>query len=95
MTFQIDTGHAPRAFDPLETVPEWFRDIYNDGADPNRIIHDYGLHLTAALSNPVKLETCRNWTMREWRFLRVLAETWPTIFDEYLIAYAERASVIE
>lgn len=95
MTFQIDTGQPHKKSDPIELVPEWFRDIYNDDADPNRIIHDYGLHLTAALSNPVKLETCRNWTLREWFFLRHLAEAWPTIFDEYLVAYAERAAVIE
>lgn len=94
MTFQIDTG-TPDTFDPLSLVPEWYQDLFEPGSNPDRIIHDYGLHLTAALSNPVKLTTCRTHMLREWWFLRHLAEAQPDIFDQYLVAYAERASAFE
>lgn len=93
--FVIDTGAATNPFDPRNLVPDWFRDLYSAEPETERLVHDYGLHLIGALGNPAKLETCRKWTMREWNFLRALAETWPDIFDQYLVAYAERASVFE
>ena len=88
----IDTGKPE--FDPIDLIPDWFRDV-NQSATAERMIHDYGYHLIGALGNPVKVETCRKHMMREWAFLRLLAETWPDVFDEYLIAYAERANGFE
>lgn len=91
MSITIDTGVTQSAVDPIAMVPTWFRDFYADNEDPARIIHDYGLHLAAALNNPKKMETVRRHTLAQWEFLRCLAETHPEIFDEFIVAYAERA----
>lgn len=95
MTITIDTGITKADTDPIVMVPTWFRDFYADDADTARIIHDYGLHLAAALKNPKKMETVRKHTLAQWDFLRSLAETHPDIFDEFIVAYAERAQAFD
>ena len=87
--FVIDTGKPE--FNPLDLIPDWFRDNYASDADAKRIIHDYGYHLIGQTTNPAKLDTVRKHTLASWQFLRALAEHHPGVFDEFICAYAERA----
>jgi hypothetical protein len=88
-SFTIDTG-VQTARPPIDFVPDWFRDAYSVEPSAERVIHDYGYHLIGALRNPAKVETCRKHTIMHWGFLRNLAEIHPSVFDEFMCAYAER-----
>lgn len=89
MAFIIDTG--PVADPARSLIPDWFWDTYpTDGTSSDRAIHDYGYHLIGALKNPAKMDTVRKHTLAQWQFLRLLAETHPGVFDEFMAAYAER-----
>lgn len=94
MGFHIDTGTTQAAFDPLNLVPDWFRDNYADINDP-KIIHDYGYHLIGQTTDPKTMATVRKHTLASWSFLRCLGEQHPEVLDEFICAYAERALTFE
>ena len=95
MTFTIDTGPAPSVRDHL---PDWFKDTYGDQIDAisdDRLIHDFGYCLIGEAQNRIKpktLKTVRDRWLFHWGFIRTLAETHPDVFDELIVAYAERAN---
>lgn len=87
MSLVIDTG--PSDGDPRRFMPDWFVDR-NDTGDDRRLIHDYGYYLIGDLRTPKTMATVRKHVMAQWSFLRLLAEEWPEVFDEFQVAYAER-----
>lgn len=87
MTLVIDTG-TPQ-LSPLEYIPDWFRDIC-DGVSNERTVHDFAYHLMGAMNNPKTIDTVRKHILANWRFLAVLADMHPGVFDEFWTAYAER-----
>jgi len=92
-TFQIDIGLHPD--DPLNLVPDWFKDQIMPVCDPRDVVHSYAYHLIGAMRDPKKMDTVRRHILSQWRFLRVLADVHPGVFDELLCAYAERALAFE
>ncbi len=89
MTFDIDTGVIDRH--PADLfVPDWFHDLMDPATPPDRILHNYAYHLIGALKNPKKMDTVRRHTLANWAFLQALSERYPTVFDEFMVAYAER-----
>ena len=86
-TFTIDTGTERSAID---YVPGWFLDQYDTVPDERRVVHDWAYHLIGALAQPRTMATVRKHTLAQWHFLRILADQWPDVFDEFWSAYAER-----
>lgn len=93
MNIKIDTGEVITP--AIAYVPGWFRDQYTVEPDDARIVHDYAYHLIGSMKNPKKLETVRGHMLAQWRFLQLLADMHPAVFDELLCAYAERALTFE
>jgi len=92
-SFEIDLGQTQ--FDPRDLVPDWFADQLPRDTTTERLFHEYAYHLIGATNDPAKMETVRRHTLAQWRFLRHLADMHPAIFDEFLMAYAERAMSFE
>lgn len=92
MTFTIDTGITE--FDPKRLLPDWFMDLYETEPSAEVAVRGYAYHLIGSLNahdGPKKLETVRRHFIAQWALIGLLAKIHPTVFDELLCAYAERA----
>lgn len=89
MSFTIDTGIAPQTT-ATQYAPDWFLDQYATAPDDRRVAHDYAYHLIGQMNNPKTMATVRKHVLMQWGFLRLLADEWPDVFDEFWAAYAER-----
>ena len=96
MTFVIDTG-APGIPTAVDLVADWLRDQCPADYTPAQIVQAYAHHLMGHMSpdrgdprRPVRLSTIRDHFMANRRFVWAVAEEQPELFDEILVAYAER-----
>lgn len=89
MPFEIDTGIPDR--DPLNTIPDWMRDMCADPDDWPSCARAYAQHMIGQMAVPVKLDTVRKHLLMSWAFLRELSTTDPASFDAVFTEYAERA----
>ena len=93
MAFKIDTG-AP-AFNPVTLLPDWFRDQHPEDAPFERLAFAYGQWMLAEVDRPQMTKTARKHMLFSWRFMGLLAECHPEVFDEILVAYALRVQGID
>lgn len=91
MTFEIDTGHFLPATPQTakDFIADWSSMLFHT-ADEKVLVQKYAQYVMGEITGPKKLETCRKHLVANWRFIRCLADEEPTIFDEILMAYAER-----
>lgn len=96
MTFEIDTGAsiAPTA---VSYVPDWALDQCVGQPDA-RVIAYFAQHLIGEMNPdrgdgraPKKMETVRKHFLKNWHFVRLMADEDPDLFDAILVAYGERA----
>lgn len=66
-----------------------------EDATDAQIAHDYGYHLIWQMQNPKMMKTVRKHLLRDFAALEFVAELQPEVFDEVLMAYAERAMAFE
>ena len=93
--FQIDTGAEVQAFDPVNLLPDWFRDQNDENAPFDKLAYTYGQWMLEEVQRPAKAATARKHLLFSWRFLSHLAEVHPEIFDDIFAAYAARVEGVE
>lgn len=91
MSFEIDTGQfLPAARQTAKDfIADWSPMLFHTD-DEKLLVQKYAYYLIGEITGPKRLETCRRHLLANWRFVRCLADEDPTLFDEILMAYAER-----